>query len=95
MSALLETVDLDAPRPTATDLIFDSLYDRILTLDLPPGARMSEAEVARALGVSRQPVRDAFWRLSKLGFLTANLAYALRRDDLAGPLREEIARLKG
>jgi UTP--glucose-1-phosphate uridylyltransferase len=30
---------------------------------------------------------------SKLGFLTANLAYALERDDLAGPLREEIAQL--
>jgi DNA-binding GntR family transcriptional regulator len=22
------------------------------------------------MGVSRQPVRDAFWRLSQLGFLT-------------------------
>ncbi len=32
---------------------------------------------------------------TKLGFLTANLAYALRRDDLAGPLKAEIARLKG
>ena len=30
---------------------------------------------------------------SKLGFLAANIAYALERDDLAGPLREEIARL--
>ena len=30
---------------------------------------------------------------SKLGFLAANVAYALERDDLAGPLREEIARL--
>ncbi|MGU3540178.1 UTP--glucose-1-phosphate uridylyltransferase [Methylobacterium sp. A54F] len=30
---------------------------------------------------------------SKLGFLTANLAYALEREDLAGPLRAEIARL--
>jgi UTP--glucose-1-phosphate uridylyltransferase len=30
---------------------------------------------------------------SKLGFLTANLAYALERDDLAGPLRDEIAQL--
>ena len=27
---------------------------------------------------------------SKLGFLTANLAYALEREDLAGPLRREI-----
>ncbi|WP_336486083.1 UTP--glucose-1-phosphate uridylyltransferase [Methylobacterium nigriterrae] len=30
---------------------------------------------------------------SKLGFLTANLAYALEREDLAGPLRAEIAAL--
>jgi UTP--glucose-1-phosphate uridylyltransferase len=30
---------------------------------------------------------------SKIGFLAANIAYALERDDLAGPLREEIGRL--
>ncbi|QCI64266.1 UTP--glucose-1-phosphate uridylyltransferase [Phreatobacter stygius] len=30
---------------------------------------------------------------TKLGFLTANVAYALRRDDLGGPLKAELARL--
>ena len=30
---------------------------------------------------------------SKLGFLTANLAYALERKDLAAPLRAEIEKL--
>ena len=30
---------------------------------------------------------------SKLGFLTANVAYALDRPDLAGPLKAEIAKL--
>ena len=30
---------------------------------------------------------------SKLGFLLANVAYALERDDLAGPLQNEVARL--
>jgi UTP--glucose-1-phosphate uridylyltransferase len=30
---------------------------------------------------------------SKLGFLLANVAYALEREDLAGPLQEEIAQL--
>jgi UTP--glucose-1-phosphate uridylyltransferase len=30
---------------------------------------------------------------SKLGFLLANVAYALERNDLAGPLQDEIARL--
>jgi DNA-binding GntR family transcriptional regulator len=50
--------------------VFEALYRQVVTLVLPPGTRLSEAEVARAAGVSRQPVRDAFWRLSQLGFLT-------------------------
>lgn len=54
---------------TATERVFEALYQQVLTLDLPPGSRLSEIEVARSLGVSRQPVRDAFWRLSRLGFL--------------------------
>ncbi len=56
--------------PSAADQVFEALYRQVVTLTLPPGARLSEAEVARAAGVSRQPVRDAFWRLSQLGFLT-------------------------
>lgn len=57
-------------RPSVADTVFDELYNQILLLELPPGTKMSEAEVAKALGVSRQPVRDAFYRLSKLGFLS-------------------------
>ena len=30
---------------------------------------------------------------SKLGFLTANVAYALKRKDIAGELREELKQL--
>ena len=52
-----------------TDQVFESLYSAILTLELVPGSKVSETEVARSLGVSRQPVRDAFYRLSELGFL--------------------------
>lgn len=57
-------------RPSVADTVFDELHRQILNLDLPPGAKLSEVDVARALGVSRQPVRDAFYRLSKLGFLS-------------------------
>ena len=56
-------------QPTVTDQVFQTLYRQVMTLEMRPGTRMSEAEVARRLGVSRQPVRDAFWRLSQLGFL--------------------------
>lgn len=55
--------------PTVADTVFEELHQQILSLDLAPGTRMSEAEVAKAFGVSRQPVRDAFYRLSQLGFL--------------------------
>ncbi|MDT8854313.1 GntR family transcriptional regulator [Paracoccaceae bacterium Fryx2] len=57
-------------RPSVTDQVFDMLHAQVLTLELPPGAKLSEIEVARQMGVSRQPVRDAFYRLSKLGFLS-------------------------
>lgn len=56
-------------RLSVSDTVFAELHRQILSLDLPPGAKLSEVEVAKALGVSRQPVRDAFYRLSKLGFL--------------------------
>ncbi len=54
---------------STTDQVFELLRKRILSLELPPDAKLSEADVARQLGVSRQPVRDAFFRLSSLGFL--------------------------
>lgn len=61
---------VDTPRgPSITDLVFEQLYQRVIELDLVPGTKLSEIEVSRQMGVSRQPVRDAFWRLSQLGFL--------------------------
>ena len=56
-------------RRTTTDLVFDKLYDEIATLRLKPGAKLSEADIARRFGVSRQPVRDAFNRLEILDLL--------------------------
>ncbi|MFK7992514.1 MAG: GntR family transcriptional regulator [Granulosicoccus sp.] len=55
--------------PTIADQVFDELQKRILTLELPPGTKLAELDVAKTMGVSRQPVREAFKRLSKLGFL--------------------------
>lgn len=68
-AALLKALEPIA-RPSVTDTIFDELHRQIVRMDLPPGTKMSEADVAEIMGVSRQPVRDAFYRLSVLGFLT-------------------------
>lgn len=68
IAAALPSLD-EARPPSMTDQVFDALYERVVNLALPPGARLSEAEVAAQMGVSRQPVRDAFYRLSQLGFI--------------------------
>lgn len=58
-----------AQRRTNADVVFDALYDEIISLRLLPGTKMSEVEVAAQFDVSRQPVRDAFSRLGNMGFL--------------------------
>lgn len=49
--------------------VFDTLRKAIVTLQLMPGNSLSEAEIAKQLGVSRQPVREAFIQLAKIGML--------------------------
>ncbi|MGV8988731.1 MAG: GntR family transcriptional regulator [Cypionkella sp.] len=56
-------------RETSVDAVFNHLYGEISTLRLLPGDKISEAEIAALLGVSRQPVRDAFNRLASLDLL--------------------------
>jgi DNA-binding GntR family transcriptional regulator len=57
------------PRGTIADAVFAELRQAILELRLPPGTGISEAEIARRMGVSRQPVREAFIRLARTGYL--------------------------
>lgn len=54
---------------SVTEAVYHSLYNAIVRLELLPGTKMSEADVAQQLDVSRQPVRDAFYRLNQQGFL--------------------------
>jgi len=49
--------------------VTDALRAAIVRLDLPPGSLVSEAEIARRYGVSRQPVREAFIKLQEAGLL--------------------------
>ncbi len=46
------------------------LREAIVRGDLAPGSVVSEAEIARHFGVSRQPVREAFIKLQEAGLLS-------------------------
>ncbi|SNY93216.1 transcriptional regulator, GntR family [Cohaesibacter sp. ES.047] len=74
----LQAAPLTIQRTAIADRIFDELQHQILSLDLKPGTKVSEADVAKVFGVSRQPVRNAFFRLSKMGFLDVRPQVASR-----------------
>lgn len=59
----------DAKRLTTTEEVFRKLKADIISLQLEPGAKLSEVEVAKSCNVSRQPVREAFMRLGELNLL--------------------------
>ena len=63
-----------SPRPlvasdSAAQQIEHALRRAIVTLELRPGTRLSENEVALRFGVSRQPAREAMIALAKLGLV--------------------------
>lgn len=53
------------PSRHAAPQVFDYLRDRIIALDLPPGAPISRAELQELFGFSSTPVRDALLRLQE------------------------------
>ncbi len=56
-------------RTTSSDVVFDTLFGQITQLELLPGTKISETDVAKSFGFSRQPVREAFTRLANLNLL--------------------------
>jgi DNA-binding GntR family transcriptional regulator len=49
--------------------VYDSIYERIMSLDIAPGARIPVDVIARDLGVSQTPVREALSRLEREGLV--------------------------
>lgn len=45
--------------------LYRKLHEQIVRAELMPGERISEAEIAQRFGLSRQPVREAFIKLSE------------------------------
>ena len=54
---------------TARTLVHRVLRERIVSLDLAPGAAVSEGDLAAELGVSRTPVRESLILLAEEGLI--------------------------
>ena len=55
--------------PSAASLVYEAMRQRILALELPPGQRLNEHELAATFGVSRTPVHEAVQRLTDEGLV--------------------------
>jgi DNA-binding GntR family transcriptional regulator len=57
-------LDLGAAGPASmADRAYEAIQDRLVRLDIRPGAPISEEELCASLGLSRTPVREALKRL--------------------------------
>jgi len=65
------------------DFVYDSLRDAIWEGRIARGERVREEEVARSLGVSRTPVREALQRLQRRGLLVTGLGRGLIVAELS------------
>src|ERR1700741_959347 len=59
------------------DFVFESLRDAIWDGRIARGVRIREEEIARNLGVSRTPVREALQRLQQRGLLVVGAGRGL------------------
>jgi DNA-binding GntR family transcriptional regulator len=58
--------DIGAAGPTSlADRAYEAIQDRLVRLDIRPGAPISEEELCASLGLSRTPVREALKRLER------------------------------
>jgi DNA-binding GntR family transcriptional regulator len=57
-------LDIGAAGPTSmADRAYEAIQDRLVRLDIRPGAPINEEELCASLGLSRTPVREALKRL--------------------------------
>lgn len=84
---------LDRSRQAAPQLQ-ESLRERILALELPPGTVLPRAELAERFGVSQTPVRDALLRLAEEGLVDIFPQHAtlVSRIDIPTALRAHFLR---
>lgn len=60
---------LSRPPVSLAQQVYERLRDAIITGSLAPGARLVELDLARQMGTSQGPVRDALYRLERDGLV--------------------------
>jgi DNA-binding GntR family transcriptional regulator len=68
---------------TAVERVYEQLKSMAIAFEFPPGGRVNELAVAKKIGVSRTPLREALNRLTADGFLTFSRQQGFFRKPLS------------
>jgi DNA-binding GntR family transcriptional regulator len=74
-------IQLDERPATLTDIAFARIREAIVTRELEPGARVTEAGIAKQLAISKTPVREAMVRLREVGLIEPGNRVVRQSDD--------------
>ena len=74
------------PKGSGSRWAYETIRNRILSLELAPGAGLDEQELIASLGVSRTPIREALIQLSAEGLveMLPNRGARVAKIDLPG-----------
>lgn len=84
------TADEAKTNETIAHRVFYQLSEAILSGELPPGSKIREPELARKLGISRGPLREAIRRLQERKLVTSSPRLGARVVVLTPALLREI-----
>lgn len=86
-----QSLHLSASREGLTDRVYDAIVDYLLVGSLPDGAPIRIDQLAKVLGVSATPVREALVRLENTGLVVRENFKGYRTGSRLS--REELAQL--
>lgn len=71
-TGFLSGLDLSPPSSSKSHAVYELLREKITSLELLPGQRLSEVDLMASLGVGRTPLREAIQRLIVSGLIVAH-----------------------
>ena len=87
---MIRTIQKESLRDKAAD----ELLRLIVSARLRPGSVLSSVELARRMGISRTPVREALQRLEKDGFVVSDASGGFRVPELRSDEAKNIYELR-
>jgi DNA-binding GntR family transcriptional regulator len=91
-----EINNLDNKQGSLTEQVYDTILERIINFEIPVGTLIDRKKLAKELGVSMSPLREALTQLTADGYLETyprkgTLVKPINKEELYGSLMVRVA----